>query len=324
MTTETVARWIGRHAHPLTTLDPQAPLADLLPLAGLVRDAAVVALGASTRQAHELSTVAHRALRFLVERHGFRSVALEGDDAVRLGLGEYVGTGAGDPEELLADARSFWRTEEILDVVRWMRAYNRTHQDDPVRFVEDLGRPRTPETQPEGLAGIEQGLGESTIRWQERTGDKIVYWGGLAHTVAGGSRATAGSYLRERFGSRYVSVGLTFHHGTAPYPITPPPADFADATLGRTELDAYLLDLRTEGPAPVRAWLDAPAKTRVIGPAYDPEDNDAYRISGGSLADWFDAVIHTQVVTPVGVLARPDSTGRGRQVPRHDRSRRRD
>lgn len=316
MTTETVTRWIGQHAHPLTTMGPGAPLPDLLPLADLVRDADVVALGASTRQAHELSAVADRVVRFLVEQLGFRSLALEGDDAARLGLDEYIRGGTGDPAALLAGARSFWQTEELLDVIRWMRSYNHRHPGDPVRFVEDLGRPRTPASGLDGLAGLQRNLAESVIRWHEDSGDRIVYWGGLAHTANGGSETSystsppmthrnTGSYLRERFGARYVSVGLTFHHGTAPYPIPSPPPDFADATLGSTDLDAYLLDLHTEAPASVRAWLDAPTRTRMIGPVYDPADNDAYRLSGGSLANWFDAVIHTQVVTPVGVIGRP-------------------
>jgi erythromycin esterase len=51
---ETVTRWIRRHARPLTTLDPQAPLTDLLPLHPMVRHAMVVGLGGSTRGAHEL------------------------------------------------------------------------------------------------------------------------------------------------------------------------------------------------------------------------------------------------------------------------------
>ncbi|WP_405780928.1 erythromycin esterase family protein [Streptomyces sp. NBC_00859] len=146
MATEAVTQWIRQHAHPIDTLDPQTPLTGLLPLAGLVRDAKVVTTGASTRQAHELSTAAHRVLRFLVERQGFRSLPLEGDDAMRLGLGAYIRTGTGDPEELLSGARSFWRTQEILDVIRWMRSCNQRNQDDPVRFVEDLGISRTPES----------------------------------------------------------------------------------------------------------------------------------------------------------------------------------
>jgi erythromycin esterase len=316
--TVTVTQWIRQRAHRLTTLDPRAPLTDLLPLADIVRDAKVVALGASTRQAHELSAVSHRILRLLVEELGFRSLAMEGDDPARLGLDEYISTGAGDPRALLADSRSFWQTEETLDVIRWMRSYNRRHPNDPVRFAGAADRPHRQTVQLEGLAGIELGLAEDTIRWHEHTADKILYWGGLAHTVNGTPRTVspsspplthrnAGSYLREHFGAGYVSIGLTFHHGMAPYPISAPPAEFADALLGSAGLDAYLLDLHDDGPPPVQAWLGTPTKTRMIGPTYDPNDNAAYHLSGGSLATWFDAIFHSQEVTPVRLLSREET-----------------
>jgi erythromycin esterase len=80
-----------------------------------------------------LSALSHRVVRLLVEELGFRSLALEGDDASTLGLDAYVRTGTGDPRVMLAEARSFWRTEEILDVIRWMRPFNRQPPDD--RFL---------------------------------------------------------------------------------------------------------------------------------------------------------------------------------------------
>ncbi|WP_405914090.1 erythromycin esterase family protein [Streptomyces sp. NBC_00963] len=316
--TETVTQWIRQRAHRLTALDPEAPLTDLRPMADIVRDAKVVAIGASTRQAHELSTLSHRLLRLLVGELGFRSLALEGDDASRLGLDEYVRTGTGDPRALLAEARSFWQTEEILDVIRWMRSYNRHHPDDPVRFAGDVRSPRVPPARLDGLAGIERSLADDTIRWHEHTGDRIVHWGGIAHTANGDPRTVspsspplthrnAGSYLREHFGPAYVSVGLTFHHGSAPYPVPAPPAEFADAVLGGTGLDAYLLNLHADGPAAVRTWLETPTRTRLIGPHYDPEHNADYHLSGGSLAGWFDTILHVHKVTPVQFLSRARS-----------------
>ncbi|WP_329558217.1 erythromycin esterase family protein [Streptomyces uncialis] len=311
---ETVIEWIGQHAHRLTTFDSRAPLTDLLPVADLVRDAQVVAVGAAARGAHELSALSHRLVRLLVEELGFRSLALEGDDASRLGLDEYIRTGTGDPRMMLSEARSFWQTEEILDVIHWMRSFNRLHPDDPVRFAGAARSPQGQASPLDGLAGIERNLAEGTIQWHEDTSDRIVYLGGIAHTVNGDPRTVspssppmthrnAGSYLREYFGAGYVSIGLTFHHGTAPYQVLPPPAEFADAVLGGTGLDAYLLDLRADGPPPVRTWLDTPTRTRLIGPDYDPDDNAAYHLSGGSLADWFDAILHTQEVTPVRALS---------------------
>ncbi|MFI9048056.1 erythromycin esterase family protein [Streptomyces sp. NPDC053427] len=306
-----IPRWIGRHAHPLTTLDPAAPLTDLLPLRDAVGEARVVAIGSATRQAHELAALSHRLLRLLVERLGFRSVALEGDDAERLGLGTYIRTGEGDPRALLAGARSFWRLEETAEAVRWIRAYNRAHPQDPVRFVP------APSHSPQDRPAMERGMADEVIRWHRRTGDRTVYWGGLAHTAVGGARTTyptnppvahrnVGGHLREHFGPALVSVALTFHHGRAPYPVPAPPPDFADAVLGSAGPAAYLLDLRTEGPDAVRDWLGSPtARTRVIGPAFDPADNAAFRLSGGSLAEWFDVVGHVREVTPVRFLA-PD------------------
>ncbi|MFD4240584.1 erythromycin esterase family protein [Streptomyces sp. NPDC058525] len=311
---ETVIEWIRQHAHRLTTFDSEAPLTDLLPVADIVGDAQVVAIGAATRQAHELSTLSHRLVRLLVEELGFRSLALEGDDASRVGLDEYIRTGTGDPQVMLSGARSFWQTDEILDVVRWMRDFNRRHPDDPVRFAGTDRSSPARNSPIDGLADIERSLAEGAIRWHEVTSDRIVYWGGIAHTVNGNPRTVspssspmthrnAGSYLREHFGAGYVSIGLTFHHGKARYDIPPPPEEFADAVLGAAGLDAYLLDLRTDGPPPVRTWLETPTKTRMIGPHYARTDNAAYHLAGGSLADWFDAILHTQEVTPVRALS---------------------
>ncbi|MEU9607498.1 erythromycin esterase family protein [Streptomyces sp. NPDC048057] len=316
-----VVPWIEGRAHPLTTFDPSAPLTDLRPLVPLVGDASVVALGAASRQTHELSALAHRAVRLLVEEAGFRAVALEGDDAARVGLDAYVSTGAGDPRALLAGARSFWRSQEVLDLVEWMRSYNVQHPDDPVRFTATVpgAEPSPPE---EGLAGIERDLAHHVIRWHEHPGNKgakVVYWGGLVHTANGDPRTlapsspplthrNAGGWLRRHHGPGYVSVGLTFHHGTvvAPGPgaervtarVPAPPAEFAEAVLGSAEPAAYLLDLRGDGPAPVAAWLDGATRTRFVGPGFTAVDHAEHHMTGGSLRDWFDAVVHVQEVTP--------------------------
>ncbi len=316
-----VERWIAAHARPLEVSDAQGPLDDLRPLLDLAAGARIVALGASTRQSHELSVAAHRMVRILVEEGGFRSVSLEGDEPERVGLDTYISTGAGDPRAMLAEARSFWRTEEILGLVHWMRAYNARHPEDPVRFA------RTPPvTTAEGLAGIERGLAEGIVQWEERSGDRIVHWGGFAHTAVGHPRTVAptppdspplthrnaGSFLRERFGEGYVSVGLTFHHGhllglphsaptPPPYGAPTPPPEFAETVLGGAGPGAYLLDLRdgagAAAPEPVRTWLDSPTRTRLVGPAYDPADDAAHHLSGGALTDWFDALAHVREVT---------------------------
>ncbi|WP_198036934.1 erythromycin esterase family protein [Nocardia sp. BMG51109] len=299
----------------MDTLDPDAPLADLEPLRDMVGEASVVALGVAARDTHELSVVAHRILRFLVEHMRFRSFVLEGDDAASAAIDAYVRKGVGDPRALMGNARSFWRTEELVDVVTWLRGYNRRHPADPVRIAHpEPARYVTAQTG--ALDVIERMLAENVIQWHEHTGDKLVYWGGTAHTAnaaargiaSGGEEIThrnAGSFLRQHFGSGYLSVGLTYDHGsTASYRSPSPPTEFAESALGDAGVDTYLLDLRAPADDPVRTWLRQLTRTRVIGPVYDPDNDAAYHLSGGAFAEWFDLIVHHHEVTPAHLLDR--------------------
>jgi erythromycin esterase len=52
----------------------------------------------------------------------------------------------------------------------------------------------------------------------------------------------------------------------------------------------------------VQTWRNASARTRLIGPGYDPENDAAHHLSGGSLTDWFDVIAHCRQVTPVRLI----------------------
>jgi len=49
--------------------------------------------------------------------------------------------------------------------------------------------------------------------------------------------------------------------------------------LGSTGIDAYLPDLHAPSPDPVREWLSRPAKTRLVGPAYNPAEDEVRHLS---------------------------------------------
>ena len=143
---------------------------------------------------------------------------------------------------------------------------------------------------------IERRLADTTIAWHEQTGHRIVYWGGLAHTAIGvATGRNVGSHLRARFGSGYVSIALTFHHGSLPSLVDVPPADYVEAVFGEVDLETYLLEIHGRWPESVRGWLDAPAKTRLIGPGI-------HELHGPSLRTWFDFVLYTRRVTPARSL----------------------
>ncbi len=120
-----VATWIQQHALPLTSVEPGGSDADLQPLQQIVGDATIVGLGEATHGAHEFFSIKSRLFEFLVEKMGFTTFALESGWDVSRQIDAYVQTGKGDIQALMsADLYASWRTQEMLDLIKWMRAYN--------------------------------------------------------------------------------------------------------------------------------------------------------------------------------------------------------
>ncbi|MFI7064969.1 erythromycin esterase family protein [Kribbella sp. NPDC050124] len=150
------------------------------------------------------------------------------------------------------------------------------------------------------------------VRWVRRhTGDKVVYWAASAHTAnAPGLRVTAppypdtvfpsaGSYLKRWYGERYRILGFTFESGTTLGPMGPidmPPAspDWFEYQLRAGGTDVFSLDLRRPAHGVVRDWLEATAKTRGY-----PEVGAASWMTGGSISEWYDVLVHCRRVTAV-------------------------
>jgi hypothetical protein len=60
---------------------------------------------------------------------------------------------------------------------------------------------------------------------------------------------------------------------------------------------AVWLDLRADAPPAVQASRSAPTRTGALA-GFDPQRPDAYHMTGGSLAQWFDVIVHRQAVAP--------------------------
>jgi erythromycin esterase-like protein len=251
-------------------------------------------------------------------------------------MADYVGWyfGVTDKSPYIRHARQVYDLVEQLPHSPGGRAYDLAlqHARQIRSFYEffDLGSDQA--------AAYRDSRAADNLRWwHRRTGHKIAYWAATPHTAnAPGLQVSqpptptvrydsAGSYLRRWYGNRYRSIGFTFDNGavnagTGMPPWTPRPVqvprpalDFAERPLGDAGLDQYALNLHADAPPAVRSWRQSSAKTRVIG-TYDPAKPGDYYMTGGSLSQWFDVIIHRQKVTPTQPQSIADRPGGASQA----------
>lgn len=118
-------------------IEPGGSTSDLEPLRTLLGKASVVGLGESIHTSGGYYTAKHRLFRFLVERAGFRALAIESPWEAADRVGTYVRTCGGSAEEALEGLIPEWQGAEVRDLVAWMCAWNRGHRSakDRLSFV---------------------------------------------------------------------------------------------------------------------------------------------------------------------------------------------
>ena len=107
------------------------------PLQKLIGNARIVSLGEATHGTREFFQLKHRMLEFLATEMGFTIFSIEANMPEAYRLNDYVLNGTGDPAQLLRGMYFWtWNTEEVLEMIRWMREFNKSGQGSrPVHRV---------------------------------------------------------------------------------------------------------------------------------------------------------------------------------------------
>lgn len=120
-----VTKWLASSAIPLKSVEAGHGFADLQLLKRVLKDARIVGLGEATHGSREFFQFKHRMLEFLVTEMGFTVFAIEASYPACFNINEYVLYGKGDRAKALASQRFWtWDTNEVSDMIDWMRAYN--------------------------------------------------------------------------------------------------------------------------------------------------------------------------------------------------------
>lgn len=122
-----VVDWLRKQAIRLNTAEARHGFADMKPLKRVIANARIVSLGEATHGTREFFQLKHRMLEFLATEMGFTIFSIEANMPEAYRLNEFVLTGKGDPAQLLKGMYFWtWNTEEVLDMIRWMRDFNKS------------------------------------------------------------------------------------------------------------------------------------------------------------------------------------------------------
>lgn len=132
---ELTSQWIKSATRPFDTAEPGSGTADLAELGRIIGNARVAAFGEATHGSREFFKMKHRAFEYLVETLGYTHFLIEATMPEARALDRYVATGEGDPAKLLANLYFWtWNTQEVLDLIQWMRTYNLRAGTPRLRF----------------------------------------------------------------------------------------------------------------------------------------------------------------------------------------------
>jgi erythromycin esterase-like protein len=117
--------WVRLRAIPLKGVEAGSGFEDLEPLREMFTNARVVGLGEATHGTREHFQMKHRLVEFLASECGYTIFSIEASSPEAFRVDDYVSRGKGDPARLIGGMYFWtWNTEEVLDMVEWMREFN--------------------------------------------------------------------------------------------------------------------------------------------------------------------------------------------------------
>lgn len=119
--------WIKDNAVKLQTVEAGHGFDDMQQLKKVIGDARIVSLGEATHGTREFFQLKHRMLEFLATNMGFSIFSIEANMPEAYSLNDFVLNGQGDPARLIKGMYFWtWDTQEVLDMVLWMREFNKS------------------------------------------------------------------------------------------------------------------------------------------------------------------------------------------------------
>lgn len=202
--------WLKTRIIPIKTVKAENGFEDLEPLKQFLQDARIIALGENTHGSHEVFEMRHRMIGFLASEMGFNAFAIESYLPEHSLINHYIQTGFGEPRKLMNNLYAAWNTQEVLEMVQWMKKYNQAAQPKLRFFGFDIDQINDSLNTTRYYRDSCMAVNVERILNDDPT-CKIILWAHNEHVCK--DHLAMGDYLHKKFGNEYYCIGFSSNKG---------------------------------------------------------------------------------------------------------------
>ncbi|MBN8826163.1 MULTISPECIES: erythromycin esterase family protein [unclassified Spirosoma] len=130
LTTDQIAivQALNKSIAPIQDADPNRDFTDLTPLDTILTKAQVVGMGEGTHGTREFFQMKDRLFRYMVQKHGIKAIGFEANFGRSVIVNRFIHGQTTNLASASVAAKSMyfwtWSTEEVRDLLQWMKDYN--------------------------------------------------------------------------------------------------------------------------------------------------------------------------------------------------------
>lgn len=198
---ESDLKWLNENIVDLTNYHPKLKQ-DLMGVE-------VLMLGEASHGTKEFYLEKNKIIKYLIANDGYTQIGFEHLDTEFAKINDFI---QGKNENLsvaMKDLRAY-RTQEFVELFRWLKAYNVKHPDHKVTVYgfhkEDFYDPFT----------RDQLMTEEVAKVKNATNAKMILWGHNIHTAKNKTMpeiSAMGDYLKETYGKKFFNIAFDTYEG---------------------------------------------------------------------------------------------------------------
>ena len=124
-------RLLKSHIYPITKNALKNDSSEFIFLIEKLKKAEVIGLGEATHGTKEFFELKSRVFKYLVQKQNVKLFGIEANFAACYDINKYVLTGEGNAKEALSrNGYWVWQSQEVLDLIEWMKNYNKGKSAD--------------------------------------------------------------------------------------------------------------------------------------------------------------------------------------------------